>query len=98
MLLHYIPLCFLAQSTDEVIIYWDSVRKGLYFADKEYMLDNALITSLDLHINNNSVDVTTNTDHENCKILIQYIAKTVPDLVGVSTWSERFPLFGSKSA
>ena len=70
----------------EPLIYYDGVRKGLFTLVKA----NVLPQPRSLQMSSNAVEVRSDSDHQACLQLIEYIADHAPNLKIGTYWAEFF--------
>ncbi|SRR6266487_7723 len=73
------------------IIYYDSLRKGLY----QLVKANILPAPPNLQMGANAVEVRSDADHQSCLALIRHIATKEPQLEANAYWAEYFCLWVS---
>lgn len=73
----------------EPLVYYDSMRKGLYLLIKA----NVLPVPPTLQLAANAVEVRTASDHKSCVDLVQHIATHAPQVKLSTYWAEYFCLW-----
>ena len=71
------------------IVYYDSMRKGLYILIKA----NLLPIPTNLQMGANTVEVRSDADHKACLELVEYMARQIPQVKINTYWAEYFCLW-----
>ncbi len=77
----------------EPIIYYDTLRKGLYQLIKAKLLPIPPLLQLGV----NAIEIRSNSDHQSCLTLIRHIESEEPALKTSAYWIENFCLWVSSS-
>ncbi len=72
--------------TSEPIVYYDSMRKGLYILIKANLLPTLPVLQMGL----NSVEVRSDADHKACVELVEFMAQQIPQIKINTYWAEYF--------